>query len=78
MYRNVALGALLAVVALSPARAKERQAIDTSHRVGHQMTMSPEMMARMNKMMDMCEKMMGKGGMHKDMHRRMMLHHNKT
>jgi hypothetical protein len=40
--------------------------------------MSPEMMARMNKMMDMCEKMMGKGGMHKDMHRRMMLHHNKT
>lgn len=66
-----ALATLLgAGIALSsPSSAQEQKAPAMSPQSGQGMTMPPEMMARMNKMMDQCEKMMGKHDMHKGMGR---------
>jgi hypothetical protein len=59
---------LVAGLALSsPVYAQDQKPPATSPQAGQGMTMPPEMMARMNKMMDMCEKMMGDNGMHKGM-----------
>lgn len=67
---------LVAGLALSlPSYAQDQKApaSTTPPQAGQNMTMPPEMIARMNKMMDQCEKMMGD-----DMHNGMMKRHKRS
>ena len=72
MYDKLTLSAVAALLGAglalsSPSFAQEQKAPAMSPQTGQGMTMPPEMMARMNKMMDQCEKMMGNTDMHKRM-----------
>lgn len=60
----------VAISALSSlAFAQDQKAPSASPKADQPMMMPAEMMARMNKMMDMCEKMMSNNNMHKSMMR---------
>lgn len=65
-------GAVLVVswLAFSPSYAQDKTAPTASPQADQSKNMPPEMMARMNKMMDQCEKMMGNSDMRKGMMRR--------
>lgn len=54
--------AALAALTL-PAYAQDQKAPNQMPQAGQGMMMPPDMMARMNKMMDQCEKMMASGDM---------------
>ena len=60
MYRRCLLAAaLIGLSAAIPAYAQDQKPATPAPQAGQAMTMPPEMVARMNKMMDQCEKMMG-------------------
>lgn len=75
-----AFAAAAALALAIPAFAQDQKAPDQTPQAEQGMkgmmkggAMDSDMMARMNKMMDRCEKMMGEGGMHKGMR-----HHKKS
>jgi hypothetical protein len=64
----------------SPSFAQDQKPLPPRHLLPRPcrkmaMTRRPEMVARMNKMMDQCEKMMSEGDVHKGMMRHMKRHH---
>jgi hypothetical protein len=68
MYRSFILAAALTGLSiLVPAYAQDQKPAMPAPQAGQAMTMPPEMVARMNNMMDKCEKMMGDHDMKKGM-----------
>ena len=76
MYSKLIFAAgLVGLALLGPAYAQDQKAPAPAPQANQGMTMPPEMMARMNNMMDQCEKMMGNNHM-KDMKK--MRHHKRS